>query len=328
MRLFDLHCDTIDSLAFADYGAFSEYVKGARGGDLVYNRINLAADRVPCPWAQCYAVWVPDDLGPFGMDALSFYRRARDWFFAHTAPEGPVVQLRDAREVERVLGEGCVAALLTIENGLPLTRMELIDEIAADGVKMVTLTWNGANAIAHGTESQGGLTSYGHEVVRALEDRRIVADVSHLNDESFWDVARAARRPFAASHSNARSVCDNVRNLSDDQFRAIRDAGGVVGINYYRMFVTSRATDFDAPESGEVTFEELAAHVEHFLDLDGAATVALGSDADGCEAPAWLNGCEKMAPFYNRCVAHFGQELADRLFFQNAHDFFVRNETA
>ncbi len=328
MRVFDLHCDTIDSLAYADYGAFSEYVQGARGGDLVHNSIQLAADRIPCPWCQCYAIWVPDDLAAFGMTALEFYRGARDWFAAHTSPDGPVTQVRDARDIDAALEAGKVAALLTIENGLPLQSIELIDEAAADGVKMVTLTWNAANPIAHGSQAQGGLTSYGHEALRALEDRRMVVDVSHLNDESFWDVARAARRPFAASHSNARTVCGHERNLTDDQFRAIVDAGGVVGINYFRGFISDRVTGFDAPPDGEVTFDELAAHIERFLDLGGEGAIALGSDFDGSETPEWLDACEKVAPFHELVAARFGKDLADRMFWSNAHDFFVRNETA
>ena len=328
MRVFDLHCDTIDSLAYADRGPFSEFVKGARGGDLVHNAIQLAADRMPCPWCQCYAIWVPDDLDAFGMTPLEFYRHARDWFFAHTSPAGPVTQVRDARSIEATLADNNVAALFTIENGSPLTSIELVDEIASDGVKMVTLTWNAANPIAAGSQAQGGLTSYGREVLRAFEERRIVADVSHLNDESFWDVARAAKRPFVASHSNARSVCGNPRNLTDDQFRAIVDAGGVVGINYFRGFISNRVTGFEAPADGEVTFDELAAHVERFLDLGGERTVALGSDFDGSETPDWLSVCEKVPAFYERIANRFGQDLAERMFFTNAHDFFVRNETA
>ena len=239
-----------------------------------------------------------------------------------------MTQVRDARDIEATLEAGRVAAMLTIENGLPLDSIDLIDEAASDGVKMVTLTWNAANPIAHGSQANGGLTSYGREALRALEDRRIVADVSHLNDESFWDVARAARRPFAASHSNARSICGHPRNLTDDQFRAIVDAGGVVGINYFRGFLSDRVTGFDAPADGEVTFDELAAHVEHFLDLGGEGALALGSDFDGSETPDWLSACEKVAPFYELVSNRFGQDLADRMFWDNAHDFFVRNETA
>ncbi len=327
MRVFDLHCDTIDSLAFSDYGYFAEFMRDKQGGDLARNDVQLSADRMPCPWCQCYAVWVPDELDSLGMTAPEFYRSARDWFYGHTSPQGPVSQVRDARDVDATVSAGGVAALLTIENGSPLISLDMVDEIAGDGVKMVTLTWNAANPIASGSQATGGLTSYGHEVLRAMEDRRIVADVSHLNDESFWDVAHAARRPFVASHSNARSICGHERNLTDDQFRAIVDAGGVVGINYFRGFLSDRATGFDAPADGEVTFDELAAHVERFLDLGGEGTIALGSDFDGSETPEWLDACEKVVPFHERIVERFGQDLANRMFWDNAHDFFVRNET-
>ena len=314
MRVFDLHCDTIDSLAFASYGAFSDYVQGAaRGGDLAHNAIQLAADRMGCPWCQCYAVWVPDDLTPFGMNALTFYRAARDWFMAHTTPEGPVVQVCDARDVEGVLEAGNVAALLTIENGLPLDRLELVDEIASDGVKMVTLTWNAANPIASGSQAQGGLTTYGREALRALEDRRIVVDVSHLNDESFWDVARAARRPFAASHSNSRAVCGHPRNLTDDQFRAIAERGGIVGLNYHQGFVHESGEKYD--------FDQLIAHVEHWLELGGEDVIALAADRAGSTIPAWLADCSAQKDLFDQVKQRLGETITRKLFVENALRF-------
>ena len=328
MRVFDLHCDTIDALAYADAAYFRPFMAEKRGGTLSSNDIQLSADRMGSPWCQCYAIFVPDDLNDLKVTPLEFYRHARDWFAADVArPESAVQQIRDACEIDACVESGQVAGILTVENGSPLQDLSLVDEFAADGVKMVTLTWNAANAIASGSQAAGGLTGYGREVLRALEDRRIVADVSHANDESFWDVARAARRPFAASHSNSRAVCGHPRNLSDDQFRAIRDAGGVVGVNYYRAFLTDRS-DGSVPADGEVSFDELAAHMEHFLDLGGEGTIALGSDFDGSDTPAWLGACEQVAPFYAQVVNRFGNHLADRMFWENARDFFVRNETA
>ena len=331
-KVFDLHCDTIDALAMRDCMPFAGG-RGAIQGDMASNNLQLALDRMQAvgPWCQCYAVWVPDDLSGLPTpDPLWFYRRARDYFFAQVKEHaGGVAQVRDARDIEGVLAAGKTAAMLTVENGSPVgSDLAIVDEWAADGVKMVTLTWNGKNTIASGHDTQDGLSPFGREVVRVLEDRRIVVDVSHLNDVGFWELMKVVRRPFAASHSNARSVCGHRRNLTDDQFRAIVDAGGVVGINYFRGFISDRVAGYDAPVDGEVTFEELAAHVEHFLDLGGAGTIALGSDFDGSETPAWLDACEKVAPFYERIAGHFGQELADRMFWENAHDFFVRNERA
>lgn len=160
--------------------------------------------------------------------------------------------------------------------------------------------------------------------MRALEDARIVVDVSHLNDEGFADLLEVARRPFAASHSNARSVCNVPRNLTDDEFRAIRDRRGVVGLNYYRGFIVER----ECPAAGEATFDELCAHVEHFLDLGGEDTLALGSDYDGSDVPEWLDCCEKVEDFHARMVARFGQAVVDKIFFENAQAFFERNEAA
>lgn len=89
----------------------------------------------------------------------------------------------------------------------------------------------------------------------------MVLDVSHLNDECFDEVVAHATRPFVASHSNSRAVCGVKRNLTDDQFRTIRDMGGIVGLNYCSEFLSNDATDKTA---ADVTFDQLAAHIEHW----------------------------------------------------------------
>ena len=330
-RVFDLHCDTIDQLCMRDWEPYTTTVAEqlAQGldtsGDLRRNGGALALDRMAAyDWCQCFAVWVPDVYDAEG--ARAFYRRARDWFHGQVAEHADMVeQVRDGRDVSQVLAGGRTAAMLTVENGSLIgDDLGIIDELAADGVKMLTLTWNGRNSIGSGKCSHEGLSEFGREAVRALEDARIVVDVSHLNDEGFADLLKVARRPFAASHSNSRSVCGVPRNLTDDEFRAIRDAGGIVGVNYYRGFIVER----DCPAAGEATFDELCAHIDHFLALDGEDTLALGSDYDGSDVPAWLDGCEKVEDFHVRLLARYGQHMVDKLFFDNARAFFVRNERA
>lgn len=322
ITVFDLHCDTIDALAFGNSGPFVGFP--STEGDLMHNQLALSLERMQSvgPWCQCYAVWVPDQLHE--LTPLEFYRRARTYFLAQMAEHREsVVQIRDARTIDEVLASGKTAAMFTVENASPVgSDLGVVDEWQADGVKMVTLTWNGKNSIASGNDTTDGLSSFGRQVIQALEDRRIVVDVSHLNDVGFWDLMKAARRPFAASHSNLREVCGHKRNLTDDQFRAIRDMGGIVGINYYTEFVRDGAKD---PE--QVNFDDLSAHIERFLDLDGEGAIALGSDFDGCTPPSWLSSCEMLPAFYRRIVERFGEDVAQRLFFENARDFFVRNET-
>lgn len=332
-RVLDLHCDTIDALSMRGSSAFTD-ILGPIEGDMAHNNLQIAFDRMRQvgPWCQCYAVWVPDDPPSLpGGDPLAFYRHARDYFLAQVADHADqVTQVRDALAIEDALETGKVAAMLTVENGSPVgTDLGVVDEWAADGVKMVTLTWNGRNTIASGHGTTDGLSAFGREVVRTLEDRRIVVDVSHLNDVGFWDLMKVVRRPVAASHSNARKVCGHRRNLTDDQFRAIVDMGGVVGLTYCRGFVSGRyaGRGWEVRSDGEVTFDEMAAHLERFLDLGGEDAVALGSDFDGSRTPGWLDSCGKLAPFHGRIAERFGETVARKLLFENAHAFFVRNET-
>lgn len=368
VRVFDLHCDTIDYLGMRElepYGPKIAETLASRGldptgadpypEDLMHNRGSIALDRVgPARhllWAQCFAVWVPDLYHRHG--ARLFYQKALDYFRSQLAAyPDRVEQVRDARRVDEVLAAGKVPALLTVENASLLNHsVRAVDDLAADGVKMISLTWNDRNPIGSGNLTSDGLTTFGREAVRALEDARIVIDASHLNVASFADLVDVARRPFAASHSNSRAVCDDPRNLTDDEFRAVRDAGGVVGLSFHRGFITHRDVSATAPDTmmpgawnaeelarrmatsdpfdpADVTFDELAAHVEHFLDLGGADTVCLGSDFDGSDTPAWLASCGRMPVLHDLMTRWFGDELADKLFYTNARDFFARNEIA
>ncbi len=331
-QIFDLHCDTLDALALAGDPHFTSlYLPKTNDTSLHHNDLALSVDRMlqrAAGWTQCYAIWVPDDLAGTGVDALGFYRRVRDYFKGQLQENAcGIAAIQDARSI-RGLAAGRVVALLTVENGAPIgSDLGVIDEFARDGVKMVTLTWNGRNSIASGNDTTDGLSAFGQKAIRAMEERRIVVDVSHLNDTSFWDVARVARRPLVASHSNSRAICGHARNLTDDQFLRIAEDGGLVGINYYRAFITSRLPEHSAPApADEVTFDELAAHIEHFLDLDGAGTLALGSDFDGSSTPSWLDRAEKVPMFYRQVAERFGETIANRMFYGNARDFFVRNE--
>ena len=327
VHVFDLHCDTLDMLAMRDFEPYASH--GLHSGDegftdLAHNKAAVSLERMDdYAWCQCFAIWVPDLYRHHA--AFDFYTQARDYFYQQVdLHKDRVEQVRDARAIDAVLNQGKVAALLTVENSTPINHsVRAIHDLAQDGVKMVTLTWNDRNSLGSGNLTTEGLTTLGREAIRAFEDERIVVDVSHLNSAGFADLLDVVRRPFVASHSNARAVCDHSRNLSDDQFRAIRDMGGLVGLNFYTAFITTR----DTKATGEPTFDELAAHVEHFLDLGGEDTVALGSDWDGSDVPSWLATCDTAGELHRRFREHFGAQLATKIFYTNARDFFVRNET-
>lgn len=141
-----------------------------------------------------------------------------------------------------------------------------------------------------------------------MEELSIYVDVSHLSDAGFWDVVRLSRWPVVASHSNSRAICPHRRNLTDDMFRAIRDSGGVAGLNYYQHFV-----------GDDPTMEGLVRHVEHFLELDGERSLCLGGDMDGCELLAGgMRGLEDV-PLLWQALADRGypQSLLEDLFWNN-----------
>ena len=319
IRVFDLHCDTLDRLALG--GEFAEPgqdpLVDAPPASLRTNSAHISLDHMrDFDWCQCFAVFIPDDLS--GAKAWDFYQQVRSYFADQLqAHEDRLTQIRDAAALDATLTSGRCAALLTIEGGSFLTdSLEPLDVIARDGARMLTLTWNAPNAVASGSTSTGGLTHFGEQVVRALEEHRIVVDVSHLNDESFFDVARVATQPFAASHSNSRAICDHPRNLTDEQFSIISERGGVVGLNYFNEFLTA--------EKRAATPDDLLRHLDHWLSLGGENTIALGSDYDGADIADWLTPCDQVAAVHALVSSEFGASVADDLFFNNARRFFAR----
>ena len=119
-----------------------------------------------------------------------------------------------------------------------------------------------------------------------------------------------------ASHSNSRRLCGAPRNLTDDQFRCIAERGGLVGLNFYTGFLR------DAPQTA--CMEDILRHAEHFLALGGEDTLALGSDFDGAAMPADLSDVGALPRLAERLTAAFGRELAEKICYRNALDFWRR----
>lgn len=236
-----------------------------------------------------------------------------DWFCAQAAENADVMALcRTGAEVDAAAAQHKTAALLSIE-GADLLDCDMahLETAASWGVRLLNPVWNNANALC-GTcaqEPERGLSARGMEFVARMEELGIHADVSHISDAGFWDVLRRAKRPVTASHSNSREpgLCPHRRNLTDDMFRAIRDTGGVVGINLYADFV------------GGDSMEQLIAHIERFLSLDGEKTVALGGDLDGCEAlAAGFSGVQDVAKLYQALEERgYPQTLLEDIFWNN-----------
>ena len=130
-----------------------------------------------------------------------------------------------------------------------------------------------------------GLTDAGRELVRACNRLGILIDLSHLNEAGFWDVAALSDAPLVATHSNAHALCAASRNLTDAQLDAIRDSGGVVGVNFAITFLRE-----DGLLVADTPITEIVRHIDYFAERMGIDHVAFGSDFDGAEVPEELGG--------------------------------------
>ena len=317
---FDAHCDTVyrcletGETSALDYGDSREeqcryYAASAhlrRNG----GHIDLERSRQFSRCAQFFALF--HDAAEAPADGLwAQCRRMYDFFLREMEDNADIVRhCRTGREVDEAAAAGKTAALLSIE-GADLLDCDVhkVETVTHWGVRLLNPVWNRANVLSgtNAEDPERGLSAKGRDFIRALEEYGIYPDVSHLSDAGFWDLVHIARRPIVASHSNARAVCPHRRNLTDDQFRAIRDLGGVVGLNLYLDFV------------GRPTMDALVAHVEHFLALDGEKTLCLGGDLDGCEAlAAVMTGMQDVPKLYEALKARgYSDALLEDIFWNN-----------
>ncbi len=227
------------------------------------------------------------------------------------------------KDIERNRKEGRISALLTVEEGgVCQGRIERLQTLHEMGVRMMTLTWNypnelgtpavGASGVSGapdlpsassawgapnspgvssvlgapdspGNSSAAGLTPLGAEFVEQMEKLGILVDVSHLSDAGFYDLATIARKPFVASHSNARVICGHKRNLTDDMIRLIGERGGRVGLNLYQPFLLRSTGLRDVRYQKEQLIEAAVTQIKHIVRVGGESVLGLGSDFDGFE---------------------------------------------
>ncbi len=281
-KAYDLHCDTL--------------MKLAKNGDLDGGNgkamVTLTGLQQGGVALQCFADFVPTGMFPrFCRGALSglMFRKLYKNYQAMMARHGdalfPVLR---AADLDRAGKDGKIGVLLTIEDGGVMgNRLENVRKYYDMGVRLVTLTWNHPNFIGHphsgDPEAMGrGLTDYGRQVVSEMERLGMVIDVSHGSDGLFFQVAELARKPFVASHSNARAVCGHTRNMRDDMIRLLADKGGVMGLNIGPAFLA------DGSEVSRV--EDMVRQILHIRRVGGSGVLALGSDFDGIHGDLEIAG--------------------------------------
>ena len=288
MKVIDMHCDTVGELWKAE--------KAGKPMSLRQNNLHIDLTKMQKGdyLLQNFAMFVflgreKDPLVNV-LEMIDVYRRA----MAENADLiAPVLRYED---IGKNAAAGKMSGMLTIEEGAVLKgNPYVVRSLYELGVRMLTLTWNFENEIGYPNTIVKakdydpnrfyGLKPEGIEIVREMNRVGMIVDVSHLNDDGFWDVVKYCDGPFVASHSNARAVCDHTRNMTDDMIRALADKGGVMGLNF--------CGDFLNP-NGKSRVEDMVRHAKHIVSVGGIGVLGLGTDYDGIDGDLELDHCDKM----------------------------------
>lgn len=321
MKVVDMHCDTI-----------SEILKEQRQGknaELRKNHLNIDIEKMKQGdyLLQNFAMFVElKEVKHPLEECLSLI----DCFYIELEKNKDYLSLvlsyEDIIKNEEV---GKISALLTVEEGgvtcSSLTNLRILYRL---GVRMLTLTWNYVNGISypnvnlgdgntpdfHIPNTKDGLTPFGIELVKEMEKLGMIIDVSHLSDAGFYDVLKYTTKPFVASHSNARSITNHVRNMSDDMILKLANRGGVLGINFAGYFLE------ESKQGNRMRSKicNMVKHIRYITNLAGIDCIGLGSDFDGIYQDLELNDASKMSELEKALKeAGFSNEAIEKIFYKN-----------
>lgn len=284
MKVVDMHCDTISEIFYA--------IKDGKDYTLAKNQLHMDLDRMIKGdyFVQNFALFVHikkfENPLEHCMELIDFYYNQMEEY------KDNIAVAFNYEDIIKNKAAGKISSILTIEEG-GVTKSSLANlrNFYRLGVRMLTLTWNYENGIGYpnfklipgqvpdfkNPDLEHGLTEFGLELIDEMERLGMIIDVSHLSDAGFYQVLHNTSKPFTASHSNARGVCNHSRNLTDDMIRKLSERGGVMGINFCPAFLE------DTKEESELvgTIDAIVHHIKHIHAVGGYECIGLGSDFDG-----------------------------------------------
>ncbi len=307
MNIIDLHCDTI-LFCF----------EGQKPLRTFNGHINIEKLKAGGCLAQCFALFIPtQDAAIYYLhrkyEPWALYGMLEDCYRRNLADCADVLRpALSARQVRENSSAGFLSSILTVEDCVEIEgRMERFDRVYADGVRMMTLTWNYENCVGFPNSpdplehTRLGLKPFGFEAVEKLNELGVIIDVSHLSEAGFYDVAAHSKKPFAASHSCCRALVDHPRNLTDDQLRTLADAGGVVGVNFYDPFIGGR--------DGCTSIEDVVRHILHIYRTAGIDSISFGSDFDGIPTRLEFRDYAGLPEILGALEKHFTADEIDKI---------------
>ena len=305
MKIFDAHCDTIEKLSIPGNSLYEST------GHCDLKRMENYQSFVQV-FACCF---YPEKMG---MDAFLQADEMISTFLQQIEQNSSKITLCKTNEdVNHIFSKGKIGGILALEGGSPLNgKIENVDYFFNRGVRIITLTWNHRNELGVGamTANHEGLTPFGKAVVKRMHALGMIVDVSHLSDQGFYDVCQVDSIPFIASQSNARTICNHPRNLSDDMIRELIGRKGMIGINLYAPFLSTKEP---------ATIDHVIEHIEHILSLGGENCIGFGCDFDGMDVlPVGISGVQDLDALCNRLLQrNHSEKFIEKLTFGNFISF-------
>ena len=356
MKIIDMHCDTIFEIQKQNCNLRENHL-----------HIDLKKLKQSNYLLQNFALYVPlkefdqnhNDITPSDKNPLKEVLTLADCYYKQLeANQDIIAPVYTYKDIEKNEKSGKISALLTVEEGgVCLGSLSILRMLYQIGVRMMTLTWNFPNEIGYpnfGRNEKGipllthfntkdGLTETGFEFLEEMERLGMIIDVSHLSDAGFYDVYNHTKKPFVASHSNARTICSAGRNLTDDMIRKLSERGGVTGLNFFADFLVlpkaekeniynketietqkentkniDTRTTLKKQELNNDKITALINHAKHIVNVGGIECLGLGSDFDGIPTNENIPNATYMPQIYDRMKkAGFSENDLDNIFYKN-----------
>lgn len=323
MIFADMHCDTITEL----------YKKVKNGSNETIRKNTLHIDLYKLKEAdyllQNFAVFInrgkSKELFKDCIRNIEFYYKEME------KNKDIILPVTTFEQIRNNIKKGKMSALLTVEEGGVLEgSIENLHKLYRLGVRMITLTWNYENELGfpnfdikkynesgcskpdfHIANKEQGLTTTGIYILEEMQRLGMIVDVSHGSDKLFYDVCHNSKKPFVASHSNARKICNNCRNLSDDMIKELANHGGVMGLNFCADFLNEHS-------NGMCYIEDIVQHMKHIKKVGGTDVIGLGTDFDGIENELEMKDASGMMLLFDEMLRNdFNSSEIEKIFSKN-----------
>jgi membrane dipeptidase len=243
-------------------------------------------------------------------------------FRIERASAGQVRVCRSVADIRACLADGVLAPVLHIEGAEAIDAdFRMLDVLHQAGLRSLGPVWSRPTIFAHGVPFRfpsspdigPGLTDIGRELIRRCNALKILIDLSHLNEQGFWDIAKLSDAPLVATHSNAHALCEHSRNLTDKQLAAIKESRGMVGVNFAVSFLRP-----DGRRNTDTPLSVVVDHIEYLIKHVGEDHVGLGSDFDGATIPRDIDTAEGLPNLVAAMRARgFGEPLITKICTEN-----------